>query len=97
MHAGAAGADGDPEGFDEPAAVTVVVAVRQQDHPRRPVVGKPLDRVATVLETVGRQQRVDQHAVVAQVIRAHRVADPLVKGTPVKEAGSELAHRRSRP
>jgi hypothetical protein len=48
--------------------MAIVVAVREQDRRRRPVLSQPLERVGPAVETPGREERIDQDSRVGEKV-----------------------------
>src|SRR5579875_3562580 len=87
VHALADAVHGDAERLAERPGVAVVVAVREDDVRRRAALPEP--RLA-----LRGQERVDQHPLALEVVRADRDPDPRVRRRPVPETGGDLLHRR---
>jgi len=73
------------EAVHEATGVAVVMAIAQQDALGRLALGEPV-------ESFLRLHRVDQRGRRRHIARVDDLADPLVKGGPVIDAGGDLLH-----
>src|SRR6188472_3671184 len=89
VHALTDAADGRVEALHEVPARAVVVAVREQDLARRPVLGEPV-------EALGRRDRVDQSPLRRKVVRMNADLDTGMRRRPMPDARNDLLHGRER-
>ena len=74
-----------PERLTKPPGIAVVVAVGEQHVLGFPVLLEPL-------QPLSRDQRVDQHTLVEQAVRADIHPDVLMTRRPVPQTGGNLPH-----
>jgi hypothetical protein len=73
-----------PEGLLQPEGVARVMTVAQDS-----VLGRA---IAEQFQTLGREQRIKRHSLLAQVIRADLRTDIRVTRGPMPKAGGDLLH-----